>query len=200
MQEKISIIVPVYNVEAYLERCVESILKQTYSNLEILLVNDGSTDKSGELCDQLALRDQRIRVIHKENGGLSDARNRGIDEASSDLIGFIDSDDYIDKDMYETVRYLANLSPKLDGIKLHLLHILKNTRLEREYREKPFKILSLDEYTEILINCLRILPESVVIHRMTGDGDKRLLVEPLWSGDKKRVLNTINKAIREAKR
>ena len=105
-----------------------------------------------------------------------------------------------DKDMYETVRYLANLSPKLDGIKLHLLHILKNTRLEREYREKPFKILSLDEYTEILINCLRILPESVVIHRMTGDGDKKLLVEPLWSGDKKRVLNTINKAIREAKR
>lgn len=105
-----------------------------------------------------------------------------------------------DKDMYETVRYLANLSPKLDGIKLHLLHILKNTRLAREYREKPFKILSLDEYTEILINCLRILPESVVIHRMTGDGDKRLLVEPLWSADKKRVLNTINKAIREAKR
>ena len=105
-----------------------------------------------------------------------------------------------DKDMYETVRYLANLSPKLDGIKIHLLHILKNTRLEREYRKKPFKILSLDEYTEILINCLRILPESVVIHRMTGDGDKRLLVEPLWSGDKKRVLNTINKAIREAKR
>ena len=105
-----------------------------------------------------------------------------------------------DKDMYETVRYLANLSPKLDGIKLHLLHIIKNTRLEREYREKPFKILSLDEYTEILINCLRILPESVVIHRMTGDGDKRLLVEPLWSADKKKVLNTINKAIREAKR
>ena len=98
MDEKISVIVPVYNVEAYLERCVESILKQTYSNLEILLVNDGSTDKSGELCDQLALRDQRIRVIHKENGGLSDARNRGIDEASSDLIGFIDSDD-----MYETL-------------------------------------------------------------------------------------------------
>ena len=103
MEEKISVIVPVYNVEDYLERCVDSILKQTYSNLEILLVNDGSTDKSGELCDQLALRDQRIRVVHKENGGLSDARNRGIDEASSDLIGFIDSDDYIDEDMYETL-------------------------------------------------------------------------------------------------
>ena len=103
MGEKISVIVPVYNVEAYLEKCVESILKQTYTNLEILLVNDGSTDTSGELCDQLAQRDQRIRVIHKENGGLSDARNRGIEEASSDLIGFIDSDDYIDQDMYETL-------------------------------------------------------------------------------------------------
>ena len=103
MGEKISVIVPVYNVENYLEKCVESILKQTYTNLEILLVNDGSTDTSGELCDQLAQRDQRIRVIHKENGGLSDARNRGIEEASSDLIGFIDSDDYIDQDMYETL-------------------------------------------------------------------------------------------------
>ena len=114
MEEKISVIVPVYNVEAYLERCVESILKQTYSNLEILLVNDGSTDKSGELCDQLALRDQRIRVIHKENGGLSDARNRGIDEASSDLIGFIDSDDYIDEDMYETLyRHLREVNADL---------------------------------------------------------------------------------------
>ena len=103
MQEKISIIVPVYNVENYLERCVESILKQTYTNFELLLINDGSTDQSGDLCDQLALRDQRIRVIHKENGGLSAARNTGIDHASSDLIGFIDSDDYIEEDMYETL-------------------------------------------------------------------------------------------------
>ena len=113
MGEKISVIVPVYNVEAYLERCVESILKQTYTNLEILLVNDGSTDKSGELCDKLALRDHRIRVIHKENGGLSDARNRGIDEASSNLIGFIDSDDYIDEDMYETL-YRQMVASKAD--------------------------------------------------------------------------------------
>ena len=112
IKEKISIIVPVYNVEAYLERCVESILKQTYTNLEILLVN-GSTDKSGELCDKLALRDHRIRVIHKENGGLSDARNRGIDEASSNLIGFIDSDDYIDEDMYETL-YRQMVASKAD--------------------------------------------------------------------------------------
>ena len=105
-----------------------------------------------------------------------------------------------DKDMHETVKYLASLEPELDGIKLHLLHILKNTRLEKEYKANPFKILSLEEYTEILVNCLKILPESTVIHRMTGDGDKRLLVEPIWSANKKVVLNTINKAIREAER
>lgn len=103
-------------------------------------------------------------------------------------------------DMYETVKYLDSLEPKLDGIKLHLLHILRNTKLEKEYRSNPFKILSLEEYTEILIGCLKILPETTVIHRMTGDGDKRLLIEPKWSGDKKRVLNTINKAIRNAER
>ena len=101
MGEKISVIVPVYNVEQYLERCVDSIINQTYTNLEIILVNDGSTDNSGKLCDELAKKDERIRVIHKENGGLSDARNRGIEEAESDLVGFIDSDDYIDNDMYE---------------------------------------------------------------------------------------------------
>ena len=101
MDEKISVIVPVYNVEQYLERCVDSIINQTYKNLEIILVNDGSTDNSGKLCDELAKRDDRIRVIHKGNGGLSDARNAGIEEAESDLIGFIDSDDYIDEDMYE---------------------------------------------------------------------------------------------------
>ena len=103
MDEKISVIVPVYNVEQYLERCVDSIINQTYKNLEILLVNDGSTDNSGQLCDELAKKDDRIRVIHKENGGLSDARNVGIDEAEAELIGFIDSDDYIDEDMYETL-------------------------------------------------------------------------------------------------
>ena len=100
MDEKISVIVPVYNVEQYLERCVDSIINQTYKNLEIILVNDGSTDNSGQLCDELAKKDDRIRVIHKKNGGLSDARNVGIDEAEAELIGFIDSDDYIDEDMY----------------------------------------------------------------------------------------------------
>ena len=82
MEPKISIIVPVYNVEQYLERCVESLMNQSYKNIEILLINDGSTDNSGKLCDEIAKRDSRITVYHKENGGLSDARNYGVDTVS----------------------------------------------------------------------------------------------------------------------
>lgn len=97
----ISIIVPVYNVEKYLNRCVDSIINQTYKNLEIILVDDGSTDNSGLLCDILRKSDARIKVIHKENGGLSSARNAGIAIAAGEYIGFVDSDDWIDIDMYE---------------------------------------------------------------------------------------------------
>lgn len=98
---KISIIVPVYNVEDYLPRCLNSILKQTIQEIEIILINDGSTDSSGDICDQFALKDSRITVIHQKNGGLPAARNEGIAHASGDYIGFIDSDDYIEADMYE---------------------------------------------------------------------------------------------------
>ena len=99
--ELISIIVPVYKVEKYLEKCVKSILKQTYTNLEIILVDDGSPDKCGQLCDELAKTDDRIKVFHKENGGLSDARNYGVERANGEYIGFVDSDDYIHECMYE---------------------------------------------------------------------------------------------------
>ncbi len=111
----ISIIVPVYNVEKYLGKCIESIMAQTYENIEILLVDDGATDTSGAICDAYAEKDARIRVIHKANGGLSDARNRGIEEAKGELLGFIDSDDYIDADMFEVLyrtmaKYDADMS------------------------------------------------------------------------------------------
>ena len=99
-EELISVVIPVYNVENYLEKCIQSVIDQTYSNLEIILVNDGSTDKSGEICDKYSEIDERIIVIHKKNGGLSDARNTGIDRATGKYIGFVDSDDYIDKEMY----------------------------------------------------------------------------------------------------
>lgn len=97
----ISVIVPVYNVEYYLEKCIQSICTQTYSRLEIILVDDGSTDRSGRICDQWAQQDPRIKVIHKENGGLSDARNAGIEAASGNYYMFIDSDDTICPDMAE---------------------------------------------------------------------------------------------------
>jgi len=100
-QPLISVIVPVYKVEPYLARCVESIQNQTYQNLEIILVDDGSPDRCGEICDEMAKEDARIRVVHKENGGLSSARNAGLDVMTGEYVGFVDSDDYIANDMIE---------------------------------------------------------------------------------------------------
>ena len=97
----ISVIVPIYDVESYLPKCVESVLRQTYTNLEIILVDDGSPDNSGKICDDFAARDPRVRVIHKENGGLSSARNAGLDAAHGEYITFLDSDDWIAEDAYE---------------------------------------------------------------------------------------------------
>ncbi len=97
---KISIIVPVYNVEKYLDRCVESIVSQTYENLEIILVDDGSPDNCPQMCDDWAKKDERIRVVHKTNGGLSSARNTGLEIATGSLIAFVDSDDWLEPDMY----------------------------------------------------------------------------------------------------
>lgn len=103
----VSVIVPVYNVEPYLPRCIESICVQTYQNLQIILVNDGSTDGSGKLCEDYAARDKRILVIHKENGGLVTARKTGLSAATGKYIGFVDGDDYIEPEMYEELlRYI----------------------------------------------------------------------------------------------
>ena len=106
MNPLISIIVPVYNVEDYLKACLDSIINQTYKNLEIILIDDGSTDNSGKICDEYAGKDNRIKLIHKPNVGLSDARNAGLEIAKGEYIGFVDSDDYIAEDMYE---FLYNL-------------------------------------------------------------------------------------------
>lgn len=97
----ISVIVPVYNVERYLRECVDSIINQTYRDLEIILIDDGSSDKCGSICDEYAKKDERVRVIHTDNSGLSIARNTGIEAAQGDYIGFVDSDDWIDSRMYE---------------------------------------------------------------------------------------------------
>lgn len=97
----ISVIVPVYNVEKYLDKCVESIVNQTYKDLEIILVDDGSMDNCPAMCDEWAKKDNRIKVIHKENGGVSSARNIGLDNVTGEYIGFVDSDDYLEPNMYE---------------------------------------------------------------------------------------------------
>lgn len=106
---KISIIVPVYDVELYLQRCLDSIVNQTYQNLEIILVDDGSPDNCGIICDRYAAQDKRIKVIHQSNMGLSAARNKGLDTATGNYIGFVDSDDWIETDMFE---YMLNNAMK----------------------------------------------------------------------------------------
>ena len=103
MNRLVSVIVPIYKVEQYLTHCVNTIVNQSYSNLEIILVDDGSPDNCGKMCDEFAEQDRRIKVIHKQNGGLSDARNAGIDIATGDYITFIDSDDYVMLDMIESL-------------------------------------------------------------------------------------------------
>ena len=104
----ISVVVPVYNVEKYLPRCIESILKQTYTNFELILVDDGTPDRSGIICDRYAEKDSRIRVIHKENGGVSTARNAGIDAAKGEWITFVDSDDWIDENYLHVLQSPLN--------------------------------------------------------------------------------------------
>ena len=115
VQPLISIVVPVYNVKQFLTKCLNSIISQTYSNLEIIVVDDGSTDGSATICDDYAKKDKRISVIHKENGGLASARNAGIDVAKGTYIGFVDSDDYIEPYMYEKLlqailKYSCNIA------------------------------------------------------------------------------------------
>ena len=106
---KVSVVVPVYNVEKYLDRCINSIINQTYHNLEIILVDDGSPDNCPQMCDEWAQKDERIRVVHKKNAGLGIARNTGIDHATGDYICFFDSDDYVEQNIIiecvESIQY-----------------------------------------------------------------------------------------------
>ena len=135
-KDLISIIVPVYNVEKYLERCVDSIISQTYKDIEIILVDDGSTDNSGKMCDELTKKDNRIRVFHKKNGGLSDARNYGIDKAKGKYIGFVDSDDFVSEDMCE-ILYNDIISTNADVAMCNLVDCygsipkINNTKVQR---------------------------------------------------------------------
>lgn len=138
---KISIIVPVYNTEQYLQRCVESLMKQNWSNLEILLVDDGSKDQSGQLCDQLAHADKRIRVIHKENGGLISAWKRGVEESTGDYVSFVDSDDWVEPSM------ILEMGAHLTGSKKEIISSDYVIEKEGGGQQYVWQALAPGEYT-----------------------------------------------------
>ena len=132
---KIDVIIPIYNVERYLEKCIDSIINQTYKDFKLLLVDDGSTDKSGEICDKYAERYEFIRVIHKENGGASDARNRGLEESDSEYIAFLDSDDYIDMHYLEILYEILSKN-HADLAVCSMRNVLDEQSGKRHFQEK----------------------------------------------------------------
>lgn len=169
MSPKISIIVPVYNVEKYLRRCVDSILCQTYENIEIILVNDGATDSSPAICDEYLKKDKRVKVIHKQNGGLSSARNAGLDIATGDFIGFVDSDDFIAEDMYES------LLREISGDKLNVANCMYvryydsgETSPSRVVHICDEEVKSIDFFKKLLLHtgdmsvCSKLFPKEVI--------------------------------------
>ena len=149
---KASVIVPVYNVEAYLEKCVQSILRQTEQNFELLLVDDGSTDSSGQLCEELAKKDSRIRVIHQENQGLGGARNTGIREAKGDWLLLVDSDDWIEPEILEK-SLEAGLREEADMVMFPFRSVDEEGRELAVFRENvPLdRALSLKERKDVLL-------------------------------------------------
>ena len=148
-KDLISVIVPVYKVERYLCRCVDSIIAQTYTNLQIILVDDGSPDGSGAICDDYAAKDSRITVIHKKNGGLSDARNAGLVAACGSYIGFVDSDDYIAVDMYEKL-YKAIVACNADMSVCNFRYVDENgNNIEERNNALPVKDEVIDGITAL---------------------------------------------------
>ena len=157
---KISIIVPVYEVEQYMNRCINSIVNQTYENLEIILVDDGSPDSCPEICEEWAKLDNRIKVIHKKNGGLSDARNKGMNIATGELIGFVDSDDWISPDMY-TILYEQMVKNDSDISACGVEKVWENKKEKERLTPLGSYVLNREEAMEAII-------------------DESLLKQPVW--------------------
>ena len=153
MNELISIVIPIYNVEKYLEKCLSTVVNQTYENLEIILVDDGSVDNSGKICDKYKEKDLRIKVIHKENGGLSDARNVGIKVATGKYIAFLDADDYVALNMYEKLYNIVKKEKAEIGISGY-------SRIDENNKETQYP-LDAEKYPKdrnILCNMIGTLP------------------------------------------
>lgn len=150
MQPKISIIVPIYNVELYLPRCIDSVLSQSFSDFELVLINDGSTDQSGDICDEYATKDSRIKVIHQDNKGVSYARNRGLDVATGEYIAFVDPDDYIDGRMYEI------LVRKIEEVKADMaicsFSFVKNSTVMAHDSGEEYQLFNKEQALEYYFN------------------------------------------------
>lgn len=147
----ISIIVPVYNTEKYLARCMESILSQTFRDIEIILVDDGSQDGSGKLCDDIALRDERVRVLHQKNAGVSAARNAGIEAARGEWLGFVDSDDWIDAETYATA-YKTAIEQNADMVMWGCFLEYGDYNVEEKYYEGGFNISDIEKTSYAVMN------------------------------------------------
>lgn len=160
----ISVIVPVYHVEKYLKTCVESIQNQTYKELEIILVDDGSKDSCSDMCDSFAEQDSRIRVLHKENGGLSDARNAGLEIATGEYISFVDADDFIHPEMYERMVFCLERNPDME------LVICRYDKVGEEARESVLKQITNDHY---------VLEHDALISAMFSDDYEMFVV--VWN-------------------
>ncbi|WP_343338753.1 Undecaprenyl-phosphate 4-deoxy-4-formamido-L-arabinose transferase [Terrisporobacter petrolearius] len=150
MEKKISVIVPIYNVEQYLRKCVDSIINQTYKNLEIILVDDGSPDNCPTICDEYAKKDKRVRVIHKKNGGLSDARNAGLEIVTCDFITFVDSDDWIKLDTYEIMMKAMN-EYNADIVVSNINYVYDN-KVNKKYNEGKIHVFNKEEAMNELIH------------------------------------------------
>ena len=164
-EELISVIVPVYNVENYLEDCLESIINQSYKNIEIILINDGSTDKSGNICDEYANKDNRIKVLHKENGGVSSARNDGMAMASGEYLTFVDSDDIIHPD-YLSILYQDAIDYDADIVHCAATH--------KSFGDKPYTFPALGEPETEIHNGRRMVELALVDHKSTYGSVRKL--------------------------
>lgn len=165
---KISVIVPIYNIEEYISKCIESIIRQTYSNLQIILVDDGSTDSSGKICDIYAKQDRRIRVIHQQNAGLVMARKAGLAAADGDYIGFVDGDDYVESNFYETLLNFI-LEDNVDFVHTGYVYEKHNVSIRRCQFET--EVFELDK--NITVN---IIKDYVL-----GSSEERHITFSIWS-------------------
>lgn len=151
---KISVIVPVYKAENYLHRCVDSLLAQTFQDFEILLIDDGSPDRSGEICDEYAKKDKRVRVFHKENGGVSSARNLGLDNARGEWICFVDSDDWVEEEMFATICSFIQSKEQIDilfwGFQYDYSQVYEG---KKRKTKKELQYVYCDTVESILGNC-----------------------------------------------